>query len=296
MCSVQFSNVLLGFRTRFMVVLEKPSSLATSLHWTPSAAAAESPEARSHWNYFIIIKANLSQFCSAGVYSSTSCLRTNEQTLSHTLSKPATSGGARTPDLFLIHIQSLWIGDRDIWLVLALHPLYPPPPLYERYKFRIGFNTPIPRWPTRLTQLLCWMCHTQTQRHTLWCNPIRTECWRGFLGGRWGGWGLMQKFFMMPVSWNKIMFKLELKLTCCLDQESLNKCFRLTLSQQAALHFLFFCFLHFALTRQIYWKRRILCVQLLLKSVKVLSDFWCTTNINKTFHLPVNKLKSWVLP
>lgn len=41
---------------------------------------------------------------------------------SHTLSKPATSGDARTPDLFLIHIQSLWIGDRDIWLVLALHP------------------------------------------------------------------------------------------------------------------------------------------------------------------------------
>lgn len=52
-----------------------------------------------------------------------------------------------------------------------------PPPLYERYKFRIGFNTSIPHWPTRLTQLLCWMCHTHTDTgtHTFWCNPIRTQ-------------------------------------------------------------------------------------------------------------------------
>jgi len=49
-----------------------------------------------------------------------------------------------------------------------------PPPLYKRNKFRIGFNTSIPHWPTSLTQLLCWRCHTHRQTH-IWCNPIRTQ-------------------------------------------------------------------------------------------------------------------------
>lgn len=47
-----------------------------------------------------------------------------QHTHTYTLPKAAWRDDAGTPpDSFLIHIQPLWIGDRDIWLVLALHRL-----------------------------------------------------------------------------------------------------------------------------------------------------------------------------
>lgn len=168
-----------------------------------------SSKAPSHYNYFIIIKANLSRVFS--IHGSTYCLRTNEHTHTCTLPKAARRADARTPQL-VSHPYSAPL-NWGPWHMVGARAA--PPPLYGRYKFRIGFNTPIPRWPTRLTQLLCWMCHTQTQRHTLWCNPITTnECWREFFSFFFWWGELMQNFVFSPMYLNKNLTHLNLTLNC----------------------------------------------------------------------------------
>lgn len=132
-----------------------------------AACRAENLEAQSHWISFIFITGNLCQFCSAGVYISTSCLITNERIHRHSLNLlPVATPGPRV----VSHPYSIPL-NWGRWHMVGTRATSPPP-LYERYKFRIGFNTSIPHWPTRLTQLLCWICHTHT--HSFWCNPIRT--------------------------------------------------------------------------------------------------------------------------
>lgn len=90
-----------------------------------------------------------------------------------------------------------------------------PPPLYKRNKFRIGFNTSIPCWPTRLTQLLCWRCHTCKQTH-IWCNPIRTMLLLIVCAGGCGIFSIQWEFcqqihnakvFNMSLKWKKKTFE-----------------------------------------------------------------------------------------
>lgn len=61
-----------------------------------------------------------------GFSACTAPLTVWEQMSTHTHThslKPLAAPTPGPPNLFLIHIQPLWIGDRDIWLVLALHRL-----------------------------------------------------------------------------------------------------------------------------------------------------------------------------